>query len=124
MKQKNGKQAFFQMILHYHELVKFQIVFYLKTVQSWVQINKIISSQKIVNTDYLRCLIPSLVSNSKKIPENLQFGFSVVDNTTANKILTRTRRRGKSATKFLVHVAMFISSFLCKVLTERPLKGR
>ena len=52
--------------------------------------NKVINSQKIVNTDYSRCLIPPLVSNSKKLPENLLFGFSVLHNSTVNKILPST----------------------------------
>ena len=52
----------------------------------------------------------------KRLEENLPFGFSVVHNTTVN--VTRARRRGKSATKFFVPVAMFISSLLCKFLTE------
>ena len=55
MKTKKGQQAFFQIIYAWQESVEFQIVFYLKTVQSWIQINKIINSQKIVNTDYSRC---------------------------------------------------------------------
>ena len=45
--------------------------------------------------------------NSNKLPENLPFGSNVihVHNTTVYKILTRTRRRGKSVTKFLMRVA-------------------
>ena len=78
--------------------------------------NKIINSQKIVNTDYSRCSIPSLVSNSKKLPENLPFGFNFVHNSTVYKILTRTRRRGKSATKFPVASGNLYFKLLMQIL--------
>ena len=73
----------------------------MKTVQNRVQTNKIVNSKKIVNTDYSRCSIPSLVSNLKKLPKNLPFSFSIVYNSTVNKILTRTGGRGKSANIYI-----------------------
>ena len=59
-----------------------------------MKINKIINSQTIVNTDPLKVFdsfseFVKPISNPKKLPENLTFGFSVVHNTKVSKIVER-----------------------------------
>ena len=45
----------------------------------------------------------------------MPFGFSVVHDSTVNKILTRTRLRGKSATKFPVRVGNVYFKLLMQI---------
>ena len=103
---KNGQQAFFQIIFDWHELVKFKDFFFfnLETMQSWVQINKIINSQKIVNTDPLKVLDSfSEIQPKKVIREFADWFTRWVHNTTVSKYIvsTRIQRSRKCKLNFL-----------------------